>query len=122
MSAGPFFKQAAADLRKAIAEKRHDIGVLERQFQEQEKRYRRQIDEINRGKLEKERHSGETDMDNLMRAELQRQAQEDITHISDIERAISAQRDQIQRQVNAIQQEISHIEQQARDLESKGSL
>ena len=119
MSAQTYFKTAAAEIRKAIQERKNDADMKRKELADQELQTRRTIEQLNQDKLEQERRSGSAQIDNTTRVNLQRQAQQDISQISDNERSFNDQKVAIQRYIDDIERDIMSLEQLAKQLESR---
>lgn len=119
MSAEPYFRAAAAELRKAVVEKRHEIEMRRKQISELEQQTRQQVDELNRDKNLKQAQSASGDINNNQRIELERQAIQDQNHIVDIERSAGQQKDALNQEIANLQRDMMDIEQTANALESR---
>jgi hypothetical protein len=119
MSAEAHFRAAAAELRRAITEKQHDIEVLKKQVTEKEQMVRQYIDQLRQDKRQKERLSGSKEMDTTQRMDLERAAQQNLVEETNAQQGLGKDKDIIRKSVDAIQRDIMDLERRARDLETR---
>ena len=119
MSVQPYFQAAAAELRKAIAERKHEIDQTKKEMAEREAAARRYIDNLKRDQQQKEMASGNSGIDNQQRIALQQQAKQDLAEITNQEQAIRNHRDYLQQQIANLERDIMDLERKANELQTR---
>lgn len=119
MSANQYFRTAAAEVRKAAAEKRHELDVLKRQLTEQEQMARQKVEALKADKNQKERQAGDPNNNDQSRLQLEREAQQDLAQTVEVEKQATLTKQSMQQNITALERDIMNIEQTARALESR---
>lgn len=119
MAAATHFKTAAAEIRRAIMDKKHDIDVLKQQITEKEQMVRKYIDQLRKDKRQKEQLAGQAHLDNDQRMELERAAQENLVQETKAQQGLRQDKDIIRKSIDNIEHDIMDLEQRARDLETR---
>ena len=119
MSAQDYFKTAAAELRKAVQEKRRDMDLLKKQIVEKEQSVREYVDRLKQNQRQKEAMASSSNVDNGERANLMRAAQEDSTEANKMQQTLNNDRSIMQRAMTNLQQDITSIERTAQEFETR---
>lgn len=119
MSAGPHFKQAAAEIRNAILALRRDIDEKRKYIILREQEMRRQKDELTRRKNTKGAAVGINNLDPHERVEIIRSASQDSDRIAQVEREFHQERERLLQDIGRAEQDITGLEGQARYFESR---
>jgi chromosome segregation ATPase len=119
MPAQTYFRTAAAELRKAVQEKRRDIEVLRKQVSDKEQSVRRYIEQLRQNQREKEGMATNSNIDGNQRVNLERAAQQDQSEVSDAQQALNRDKEIMRQAIDNLQREITNIEHSAREFETR---
>lgn len=119
MPVGAYFKQAAADLRNAIAEQRRAIEDKRRQIAQKEQDMRKRKEELSLDKMRKQTAATDGDRPPEQRVILAKEAQDDVTEITNAEYQFIKDRDQLLKEISDIERDIFDLEAQAKGFEQR---
>jgi hypothetical protein len=119
MSADTYFKRAAAELRKAVQEKRHDVDELKREISTREQKVRDYVNMLRRDKQHKESLAADGNTSDDDRAKLAREAQEDLGQVTSAEQALNKDKDIMRKTIDNLEREMNDIEHYAQQLEGR---
>ena len=119
MPAYTYLQAAAAEIRKAILEKRHDVDVRKKEIADRQQAAQQRVQELKSNERQKEILAGSGNTDDSQRIRLLAQINDDINKEVEAQKNFDQERDRLQQEINSIERDIIDLENKAKELETR---